>query len=474
MKLKIPLINQTFYGKKLNPEKEKRARDLERLNIPFATKKLQKQVVEDEESFNALVDFMWRNPELMSQIQNGAYKFYKIGLRTDLNGKDWNLVNLKSALNEDNRGKRIQFVQIGSSDYSFPLERAELDGANSFAFYNASLPAFLTSADYNLMLEQIQIVKNKNGEPEKVICKRMSNVIRGFYDTTEYNLSDYPENYNVLKAIRKGKIEGGKELTKVVRKRGGYEYNEDLKSVSGCSIKRKFISSMEDKREYSIRIFDENSNPILILDRSFEKEGNLSTTVINGKIIETEFYPKNNIATIKSEDAQCIFDYSKKVPSKRLKNLLMKLPADILKNIKEKVDQVKYTYDDCRISKSTIYTDSDPASLYHELGHIISSDQKLTDDEKLKELYQSEYNEFSYKNPFFAQGTFISYFSPLSVSAANGLGELIAETNMLLTTPVDFLDKHTMTRSQLLIQHFPKTIAYIATKLGLNAIEPKF
>ena len=64
---------------------------------------------------------------------------------------------------------------------------------------------------------------------------------------------------------------------------------------------------------------------------------------------------------------------------------------------------------------------------------------------------------------------YIDYFSQTGGSGSTGLSELIAETNMLLNT-YGYQYEIIKDRAQFLVQNFPKTIAYIATKFNLNVV----
>ena len=59
----------------------------------------------------------------------------------------------------------------------------------------------------------MEILNDENNEPNHIIVTKPSNKIIGTFDVTKYNLSDYPEDMDILKAIRDNTITNGEKLS---------------------------------------------------------------------------------------------------------------------------------------------------------------------------------------------------------------------------------------------------------------------
>lgn len=100
----------------------------------------------------------------------------------------------------------------------------------------------------------------------------------------------------------------------------------------------------------------------------------------------------------------------------------------------------------------------------HELGHLRDKQLDLSEDKNLIDLYNKEFEKFNSKYTDLAGQQYVEYFSEFS--ASNGISELIAETHTILN---NFGHNNACrTRAQLLVQNFPETVSYIASKFGLN------
>ena len=96
----------------------------------------------------------------------------------------------------------------------------------------------------------------------------------------------------------------------------------------------------------------------------------------------------------------------------------------------------------------------------YDIMDLLRIDKKAC--KRAHELANLKYTNTSGKN-------YIDYFSQTGGSGSTGLSELIAETNMLLNT-YGYQYEIIKDRAQFLVQNFPKTIAYIATKFNLNMV----
>ena len=173
------------------------------------------------------------------------------------------------------------------------------------------------------------------------------------------------------------------------------------------------------------------------------------TLEINGEVIQL--------------DTDITIEQLKQIP-------LFYLPCIVANKANSKIIN-SYLLESVKNSVGYIATDDKMTTLAHELGHIqddlfgiISADQNLID------IYNQEISEFNLRYTNVSGKEYIDYFSMDGGSASTGLSELVAETNMLLTTCGNSKDD-LVDRTQFLAQNFPKTISYIASKFGLNAVE---
>ena len=96
----------------------------------------------------------------------------------------------------------------------------------------------------------------------------------------------------------------------------------------------------------------------------------------------------------------------------------------------------------------------------HEMGHAIDRMKlNLSQDTKLMKIFNREKEKF-YNIHTFSGGVDSMYHL---FDEYNDAREIVAETNMLLTTPGN--DLYRTTRAQILAHYFPESIGYIANNL---------
>ena len=156
--------------------------------------------------------------------------------------------------------------------------------------------------------------------------------------------------------------------------------------------------------------------------------------------------------------------------NKELFDFIKILPADVLLNLNSNISKIYVSegIQSCYSKKNkSLYTGFDLPVIAHEIGHSIDFRDKIADSKELIDIYKDEINSFNTCFPEPVQ-ELIKYFGPMgSGYSGTGLNELIAETNMLLTTHGPNYDKVKI-RSEYLVRYFPKTVAKIAELLGYN------
>ena len=496
--------------------------------------------------------------------------------------------------NEDT-GVETQLLYEINPDGTITKERTEyyqdgtiinwgLNGNNSFIGYVQYINENDDEDDEGVQIlnSQIEIIYDKKTkEPTAILVTKKSDVLMGAHEKTLYTLSDYKSSYDVLKAIKKGTIKGGKKLSYVEKSSdNSISYHESINS-NGCTIKRDYTKGKNGiDYSYSFIITDENG--VKILDNSIlfiKNSPNKTTTVINGEIYTAWFddetktikittpeetgtinfneisphgksnwnsiknFPINliiplkfaywdiakathssyicppiipqmvfgneiiynintdigvvRVAQIYDEENKTFSFLSDNISKEKIyynpKNSTLKINGKTIKldNIseeelktiplyylsvllKEKASPKKiseYLSKSVQYITAYLYSKNSLSTIAHELGHMLDDMLgMLSQNQDLINIYNEEIAQFNSKYTNFSGKEYIDYFSQTGGSATTGLGEIVAEANMLLTTYGS--DSVILTdRGQFLVQNFPKTIAYIATALDLNSIK---
>ncbi|MBR2069762.1 MAG: hypothetical protein IJ877_08390 [Candidatus Gastranaerophilales bacterium] len=367
------------------------------------------------------------------------------------------------------------------------LSAVELDMPVYSASKNGKRTLITRYSDFNNIDSQIEIVSDF--EPYEVIYTRQSDILKGAYDTTIYDLKDYPEDYDIIKGIEEGTIQGGRNIAQTGIEKGQTFYRENY-SYNQTSTTRYYSEVLDDKdnvmlSEYSYRIDDDNGENLFNLERTFfrDKITNTNTTVINGEKYMAYYSNKDYFIEIYLPNGtKKVLDLSDKLHSvywddkekyDKVFEFFKTLPADILLEI-EKYTSSVCLFDDCSASinrSGELKTIPSLPVIAHELGHgadyyqiansyfdkaetktIISSNPELI------EIYNSEIDNFKKEYPQISENI-IDYFSQSGGGDSNtGLSELTAECFMLCATYGMDKEKVT-TRSNFLVKYFPRTVA---------------
>ena len=334
---------------------------------------------------------------------------------------------------------------------------------------------------------QIEIINDENNEPSYIIETRPSKLLNGVFETTKYTLSNYPEDMDILKAIQNGTITGGEKLASTEQQEDGTILYKRTYTHKGTTTNRLYSEKRDEtgniqKNNYNYEIVDENNKKLLQMNRSWQQNSDgTTTTIINGEKYTTKFDDENyGISIINQNGEETTFDLkytSSNSEIQKLYDYIKKLPADTLLTLQncEKiyiVDEFQRSGIDYNFFLK-IYLNQ--AIFAHEMGHIKNSKaheinkETLVKNQDLIDTYNKEMEDFRKEYPTSVNDV-LTYFSPLSTgSASTGLGELIAETNALMTTCSDIKEELQL-RSEYLLRYFPKTIAKAAELLGYNAI----
>ncbi len=366
---------------------------------------------------------------------------------------------------------------------------------------------------YPVPVSQIEIVNNENGEPSYVLYTKESSDLSGAFETTRYDLKDYPEEMDVISAIKDGTITGGTKLSTVTSDNGSTSYVQNYER-NGNTVSRNYNSQVDENgnlvsTNYQYQINNENGDSLLSVDRSWSKNADGSTTtVINGKNYTATFDDNTKTVTVVQEDgtktSYSINDMLTKIDTSESEEkaastkenyvyensteqqkdfwaMVKTLPADQLINLGTNVKEITITDNvfgtNINFARH-LNVIPDVAVISHELGHSIDivDEEKLgniSQNEELIEIYNNEMKTFTQKYPELSQNI-ISYFSQVGGGGVfetnTGLSELVAESNMLMTTYGHDNDS-VNARAEYLVQYFPETVAKIGELLGYNNVE---
>ncbi len=370
---------------------------------------------------------------------------------------------------------------------------------------------------------QIEIKNNQQGEPSEIVYTKASENLAGAYETTVYTLRDYPEDFDILEAVKNGTVDqkikemnlpqGNKTSNVVVNNDGSISYVENH-SRNGNNIQRNYTQQTDSngnttKTHYTYQITGQDGSQLLSLDRSWQKNPNgTTTTVINGKTYTTSFDDSTSeIKIVQDDGTETIIPIGKLLADKSgyssnmLSNLENKfgsledankaffehcktMPADTLLTIGINIEKIVLLDDPMGSSQEgrKVEIGLNIPVTSHELGHSIDFDAisghshdihlgTIATNQDLIKIYEKEFLQFKKGYPELAQQV-INYFSQTGGGLGDtGLNELIAEANMLMTTYAQDIET-VETRSQYLVRYFPQTVAKIGELLGYHSPNP--
>lgn len=361
---------------------------------------------------------------------------------------------------------------------------------------------------------QIEILNDNSGEPTKILYTHKSDLLSGVYEIEEFNLKDYPENFDIIKMIKNGEI-SGKKLATVEKNGNTTTFLEDF-NYNDTNTKRKYVQTkdVDDNtisKTYQYKIQNNDGEALLDVNRTWEKISDTKTkTTINSKEYYGDFDDEKLLITIKDPNGEIseisiddmlyiddVEDYEEL--AQEFFEMMKTLPLDKILEIKDIIGWI-YLVDDLESAfhpPARLDLGINPTSFYHEAMHSIdyidNGVYKISEDKELVEIYKKELEEFLKKYPD-AFKEVVDYFTPepKGIILQNdddfqenyiddyfeemddeedmnddeesikmlALKELVAESNIILS---DYGERSNISysRSQYLVWYFPKTIAKI-------------
>ncbi len=349
--------------------------------------------------------------------------------------------------------------------------------------------------------ELTQYIKDaKTEEITGVLNYKASNILPGAYDCIYYDINKFNTDKNSIESIdydiEKSVNMQGNILAVSGKNEDGSIFLDEKFTYNNYTTERHYkeLKDFEGNIEYSsykYSITDAQNNKILDTEREFkrDKSGKIINK-INGVTYKINFDDKHKIISIGDGSKITTIKVSDKLSyysKEQIWNGLKNLQADTILTLFNNINLWSY----CENSNSEVFytknkniptngnknytvkliTSEVPQTVMHECGHIKSYEQEnILNDELLLQYYSEEMKEFEEKCPYNEQ-EFIGYFMPnAELYDVQGLSELVAECNIILSTYGDYSNE-SKTRSQFLVRYFPKTISRTAELLGKNSKE---
>lgn len=363
------------------------------------------------------------------------------------------------------------------------------------------------------------LIEILNGDNDEV-----NRIIRTYFDkddcivyTKIYNLSSYPQDLDILQMIKDDSIEPSAKTTSVIENSDGSKTITQIFETKDATLYRSYRTNPFDW-ELTLEIKDKEGKVLYKTNRSFKNTGeNSSITTINQRKYYATADDSNEEIKVRVGNKEYIvdnlIDYSILLDDDEMGDTQdfwrfckTELPID-LAIISRKLDIsfVPVSNElDSNIDNGffrAIYTAQNVAVLAHEMGHLLSANNYpissgvkngygyISENKKLKEIYQKELDEFNKNHSEFVSKNTIRYFGELggvkdrliekeSLQARNraelkiiktmtGLEEIVAETMYIKSAP-NAKNPLLAFRTHFLMMHFPRTIAYIANIINKN------
>ncbi len=376
-----------------------------------------------------------------------------------------------------------QINKIGEEDVTFSLNGDKVYMITKNVDYRnnttTKVRAELNDDGYPIVTDEVRIVRDKDN---KIVRKEMmtDSKVSGAYDH-KYVYPDGTEK--VISKTRHFKNFDGMDCI-----------HKDMTSLDGTRTQYKLEQDKKGNKLLEYKITDKDGNVLMNLNKTMERISDNKIVSSNGdKVYEMTFDPdkltiqergkdKTTVIPIRGAKGQNVKlgsgDFKVMGDREEMFKLMKQLPAEQLLALTDTIktlNGVKDTNDCCMWpDKKQIDTINEVYSVLHEAGHGVDFRKStqyreyavITADKGLQDIYNEERNAFNKAYPN-AQREHIGYFIQQKGhygGKLGGLSEVVAEANALrdsYTTEYDLGP-----RAEYLQQYYPKTIAYLNTKLS--------
>lgn len=349
---------------------------------------------------------------------------------------------------------------------------------------------------HDVLLRQIDIINDENGQPHHIIATKRSNKLEGAFEITKYVLADYPEDLDMVglfmnlaldEKIEELGLKPGEKLSETYKNPDGSVTYEENYTYDGRKISKKYTEYVDseydvEKMKYSYHIKNEDGSDLFKMDRSWKRnEDGTTSTIINGKEYVADFNDENQIVRVTKPDGatETIFIGAKCTGKSKedFWEFAKTLPADVLMPIKY-LREIEVTENHSGLYLDCYYLDIVPnaSTMAHEMGHGIDWYGRNIDDvgringnRELLKIYNKEIEKFNKENPMASQDI-IEYFSQTGGSRSTGLSEVVADVLTLMTS-YGHSDETLAARINYLTRYFPETVAKTAELYGYNQVQ---
>lgn len=375
-----------------------------------------------------------------------------------------------------------QINKIGEEDITFSVNGDAVYMLTKNVDYRnnttSKVRAELDDKGYPIVTDEVRIVKDKDN---KVVRKEMMthSKVTGAYDH-KYVYPDGTEK--VISKTRQFKKYDGMDCI-----------HKDMTSLDGTRTQYKLEQDKKGNKLLEYKITDKDGNVLMNLNKTMERVSDNKIISSNGdKVYEVTFDPDKltiqergkepKVIEIKGQSGQPIKlgsgEFKVRGDRKEMFKLMKQLPADQLLALTDTIktlNGVKDTNDCCMFpNKKQIDTINEVYSVLHEAGHGVDFRKStpyreyavITADKELLKIYNEEREAFNKEYPN-AQRDHVGYFIQQKGhygGKLGGLSEVVAEANALRDSYTTEFDLGP--RAEYLQQYYPKTIAYLNTKLS--------
>lgn len=414
-----------------------------------------------------------------SEIQELFKDNYDVQLINLQNSNKKILLLEKEIKNQD--GTRIILTKLFSSDGEKTSNRYELypDETCSSSIKKQGCMFRNSKSKNNKMDIEEYLQDAKTGVVIGVKTTCESDLLQGCFESTYYDIKTLEDNTE--KDIED--IKDGIPISQVVKNADGSIVFTESFNYNGLNTTRFYEEKKDEEGKiihsrYSYIISDKEKNNLMETSQSFCKNPDGTVTnIINGIEYNLTYDDKEKSVTISDGEREKFLSFKNILPffaQDKMWETVKTLDTDTLLTINNNIIQWNYCLNKnsianhkAKLLSSDVYQDT----ILHETGHIKDFiNDYLCDDKTLVEKYNKEMEKFEKSIPYREQ-TYIEYFSRRADRLeVEGIAELLAEANMLLST-YGMKDKSINKRGMFLVRYFPETIVRCAELLGRTSKE---
>ena len=380
--------------------------------------------------------------------------------------------HIKTELLDKNLKRRaIEELSMQKKDGKIYQSKKTLDVENNTS---SKVRRYISPEGIPITTHEVRVIKDKLGNikrREYTAPSEIKGVLDSFYVDVQGNKVQVSE----------GHYDKNTGITTV---------KKNMESLDGTKTTYLYEDDPQGNRISEYKIVDKNGNVLLNKNSTFEviDENHFVSTCNDDKYDITVDEHNISVQNMKNPDRKAVISIDKSIEGDKTAILksLKSMPGEELFKVAESTkklvgnDDVLSSY--YMPQDKSIHSGSDLFVILHELGHArdmnkidTSSDEAvlktmsetIRESSDVKKTFEEEKTAFTKAFPE-AQREHIDYFINSVTHYAGetgGLGETIAESNALLTTPKSH--EILAMRSQYLQQYFPKTIALMAEKLSV-------